>query len=140
MSAWVVCIRNRKRLRIASGSGAAAKSALNLATLKPHLGKRGFLTFAFDGRYKFARYYAPDGFNTPRTLDEIFARNDVQLFDLSADPDETRNLALDREANRELILRMNTLLNELMEREVGVNDGSFLPAVIRPAGVAPLRG
>jgi arylsulfatase len=121
---------------IAGGSGAAAKEAVDLATLKPHLGKRGFLTFAFDGRYKLARYYAPNGFQTPRDLDELFARNDVQLFDLQEDPDETRNLALDRAAHRETLERMNALLNELMAREVGVNDGGFLPAEIRPAGAA----
>jgi hypothetical protein len=35
----------------------------------------------FDGRHKLARYYAPSQFNTPRTLDEILAWNDVELFD-----------------------------------------------------------
>jgi arylsulfatase len=35
-------------------------------------GKKGFLAFAFDGRYKFARYYAPNAFNAPRTLEQIF--------------------------------------------------------------------
>ena len=58
------------------------------------LDKRGFLSFVFDGRYKFTRYYAPSAFNTPRTLEEIFANNDVQLFDLQSDPDEMHNLAL----------------------------------------------
>ena len=58
------------------------------------LDKRGFLSFVFDGRYKFTRHYAPSAFNTPRTLEEIFANNDVQLFDLQSDPDEMHNLAL----------------------------------------------
>jgi len=96
------------------------------------LGKRGFLSFVFDGRYKFARYYAPAAFNTPQTLEEILRNNDVQLFDLESDPDEMRNLALDPEKNRATILRMNGLLNELMAKEVGVNDGRFLPQDIRP--------
>jgi arylsulfatase len=117
---------------IAGGSGIAGKEATDLATLKPHLDKRGFLAFAFDGRYKLGRYYAPAGFNTPQTLEELFASNDVQLFDLRDDPGETRNLALDRATNGEVLLRMNGLLNALMAREVGVNDGSFLPEVIRP--------
>jgi hypothetical protein len=47
-------------------------------------------------------------------------------------PDEMRNLALDREKNRETILRMNTLINDLMTKEVGVNDGKFLPEAVRP--------
>lgn len=123
---------------LTTGSGATAKSAINLASLKPHLGKRGFLTFAFDGRYKFARYYAPDDFNAPQTLKELFQNNDVQLFDLKNDPDEMNNLALDPEKNKDTLLRMNALLNTLMAKEVGTNDGGFLPEVIRPPGAKPL--
>jgi hypothetical protein len=29
---------------------------------------------------------------------------------------------------------MNALLNDLVAREVGKNDGQFLPAAVRPAG------
>ena len=96
------------------------------------LDKRGFVSFVFDGRYKFARYYAPTAFNTPKTLEEILGNNDVQLFDLQNDPDEITNLALDREKNRETILRMNALLNDLIAKEVGVNDGRFLTPFIAP--------
>jgi arylsulfatase A-like enzyme len=117
---------------VSGGSGVAAKSGIQLDALKPHLNKRGFLAFAFDGRYKFARYYAPDAFNVPRTIKEIFENNDVQLFDLKNDPSEVKNLALNQEENQEILLRMNALLNDLMAKEVGVNDGSFLPKIIRP--------
>jgi len=96
------------------------------------LDKRGFLSFVFDGRHKFARYYAPSAFNTPQTLEEILKSNDVQLFDLESDPDELHNLAVEPEKNRATILRMNGLLNDLMAKEVGVNDGRFLPQDIRP--------
>jgi arylsulfatase len=96
------------------------------------LNKRGFLSFVFDGRYKFGRYYAPSSFNAPKTLDQVFQYNDVQLFDLKEAPDEMNNLALDREMNGETILRLNALLNDLMAREVGVNDGKFLPEDVRP--------
>jgi arylsulfatase A-like enzyme len=108
------------------------KVAPPLTELQPKLDKRGFLSFVFDGRYKFARYYAPANFNTPETLDQILRNNDLQLFDLKNDPLEVRNLALDTEKNKDVILRMNALLNELMAKEVGKNDGSFLPAAIRP--------
>jgi hypothetical protein len=84
------------------------------------------VSFAFDGRYKLARYFSPKAFNTPRTLEEIFKNNDVQLFDLASDPEEMHNLALEPETNRTTILRMNALLNELMTKEVGVNDGRFM--------------
>ena len=96
------------------------------------LDKRGFLSFVFDGRYKFARYYAPTAFNTPHTMEEIFKSNDVQLFDLQSDPDEVHNLALAPEKNKELILRMNTLLNDLIAKEVGVNDGRFMAPFLNP--------
>ncbi|MBV8372925.1 MAG: sulfatase-like hydrolase/transferase [Candidatus Eremiobacteraeota bacterium] len=95
-----------------------------------NLDKRGLLSFVFDGRYKFARFYAPTAFNTPTTFEEILERNDVQLFDLQNDPGEMRNLALEPETNRELILRMNKLLNDLIAAEVGVNDGQFLQAIV----------
>ncbi len=108
------------------------KPAPPLTELQSKLDKRGFMSFAFDGQYKFARYYAPANFNTPTTLEEILRDNDIQLFDLKNDPLETSNLALEPEKNKDLILRMNALLNELMADEVGKNDGSFLPKEIRP--------
>ena len=108
------------------------KPAPSLTELQPKLGKRGFLSFAFDGQYKFGRYYAPDDFNTPVTLEQLLHNNDVQLFDLKNDPLETHNLALDPQKNKELIARMNALLNELIAEEVGKNNGSFLPVAIRP--------
>jgi arylsulfatase len=104
----------------------------SVTELQSKLDKRGFLSFVFDGQYKFARYYAPSNFNTPVTLEQILRDNDVQLFDLKNDPNETRNLALDPQKNKDLILRMNALLNELIAKEVGKNDGSFLPAEVRP--------
>jgi len=97
----------------------------------PDMSRRGFISFAFDGRYKFARYYAPDDFNTPETLEDLLANNEIELFDLQADPDEVDNLGIDPETNRDLILRMNALLNQMIAAEVGVNDGSFLPQILR---------
>jgi arylsulfatase A-like enzyme len=108
------------------------KVAPPLTELQPKLNKRGFLSFAFDGQYKFARYYSPANFNTPETPEQILRNNDLQLFDLMNDPLEVHNLALDPEKNKDVILRMNALLNQLIAEEVGKNDGSFLPAAIRP--------
>ena len=71
------------------------------------------------------RRIAPTAFNTPRALEEILRNNDVQLFDLANDPEEVRNLAIEPEKNRATILRMNELLNDLIAKEVGVNDGCF---------------
>ncbi|HMF89281.1 MAG TPA: sulfatase-like hydrolase/transferase [Candidatus Angelobacter sp.] len=96
------------------------------------LDKRGLLYVVFDGRYKFARYFAPTAFNTPRTLEEILKNNDVQLFDLETDPEEMHNLALQPDQYKDLMLRMNALLNDLVAKEVGENDGAFLGDVIPP--------
>jgi hypothetical protein len=96
-----------------------------------NMAKRGFLSFIFDGRYKYARFYAPNAFNEPETLADILKYNDVQLFDLQTDPNETQNLALNPEKNKDLILRLNHLLNTMMNEEVGTNNGDFLPDTIR---------
>ena len=65
--------------------------------LRPEMTPRGFISFCFDGRYKFSRYYAPDNFNTPTTFEELVGNNDLELFDLERDPDEMVNLAVDTE-------------------------------------------
>jgi hypothetical protein len=80
-----------------------------------------------DERYRFTRYFPFRGFNTPTTLDALRANNDLELYDLRADPDEATNLAYDFDANRDLIASMNAKLNALIASEIGVDDGSFLP-------------
>ncbi len=95
--------------------------------LRPDLRKRGAIRSVFDGRYKFTRYFSPLQHNLPRTLEEVLAVNDVELFDLEADPTEMQNLALDAGKHGDLLLAMNAKLNALIEEEVGEDDGSFLP-------------
>jgi hypothetical protein len=65
-------------------------------------------------------------------MEEIFNNNDAQLFDLQNNPDEMHNLVIEPDKNRALILRMNELLNDLIAKEVGVNDGRFLAPLIGP--------
>jgi hypothetical protein len=57
--------------------------------------KRGAIRSVFDGRYRFSRYFAPTEHHRPETLEELMARNDLELFDLQVDPDEANNLAAD---------------------------------------------
>ena len=64
-------------------------------------------------------------------MEETLKDNDVKLFDLKSDLGEMHNLAVELEKKRETILRMNKLLNDLIEKEVGVNDGRFLTPIIR---------
>jgi len=55
--------------------------------------KRGAMRTLFDGRYKFTRYFSPMQHNLPRTLNELFEYNDVELYDLKNDPNEMHNLS-----------------------------------------------
>jgi arylsulfatase len=94
---------------------------------KPDFTKRGAIRSVFDGRYKYSRYFSPKQHNQPRTLEGIFELNDVELFDLEADPDEMRNLAVEPKKHGDLLLAMNDKMNALIDAEVGVDDGSSLP-------------
>ena len=94
---------------------------------QPDFSKRGAIRSIFDGRHRFTRYFAPDEHHRPETFDDLVARNDLELFDLEVDPDETTNLAQDTASHRDLIFKMNALLNRTLDDEVGVDDGSFLP-------------
>lgn len=110
---------------------AEGRPAPPFSEAKPDMSRRGFISFVFDGRYKYSRYYAPDNFNTPGTLDELLANNEIELFDLENDPNELENLGVDTKTNAELIMRMNDLLNRMIAKEVGINDGGFFPEGLR---------
>lgn len=98
-----------------------------LARHPPDFEHRTSIRSIFDGRYRFSRYFSPVAFNTPKTMEELLAMNDLEVYDLQADPDEMANLALDPKKNGDLILALNQVTNERIADEVGVDDGSFLP-------------
>ncbi len=95
---------------------------------RPDFRNRGAIRSVYDGRYKFSRYFSPKEHNQPRTLEGIFALNDVELFDLDADPEEMQNLGVYPKKSGDLIMAMNQKMNDLIDTEVGVpDDGAFLP-------------
>ena len=83
----------------------------------------------FDGRYKFSRYFSPVGRNRPKTIDELYEWNDVELFDLANDPGEVKNLGANREANSETIMTMSEKLEAVIKTEIGVDDGREMPDI-----------
>ncbi|QSI76319.1 sulfatase-like hydrolase/transferase [Niveibacterium microcysteis] len=111
----------------ARAAGQDPKGAMAAAGYRPNLRKRGSLRAAFDGRYKLTRYFAPVERHRPANLDELFARNDVELFDLHTDPHEMHNLALDRAKHAGVLETMREKLEQQIQREIGVDDGREMP-------------
>ena len=95
--------------------------------LSPNLTNRGAIRSITDGRYRYSRYFSPLQHNLPKSVEQIFEYNDVELYDLQEDPNEMKNLAVDVKANGDLLLEMNQKLTDIIDVEVGDDDGSFLP-------------
>lgn len=95
--------------------------------LRPDFRKRSAIRCVNDGQYKFARYFSLREHNMPQNMEELLRYNDIELFDLRNDPEEMHNLAADIRRNGDTVLGMNDKLNRLIEDEIGVDDGSFLP-------------
>lgn len=67
--------------------------------------------------------------NQPKTLEELYAWNDVELFDRQDDPKEMKNLAEQSSKNRELIFSMNQKLQKQIQTEIGEDNGHELPNI-----------
>lgn len=115
---------------------AKVKAAVEAGGLRPDMTKRGAIRSVFDGRYQFTRYFSPRQHHRPTSLETLFERNDVELFDLEKDPHELVNLAVDRRRHGDLLLAMNDKLNRLIDAEVGEDVGQMLPGSVDGGWVA----
>jgi len=62
-------------------------------------------------------------------MEQLFANNDLELFDVSNDSLEMNNLAVNKGQYGEIIEMMNGKLNLLIEQEVGDDVGQMLPSI-----------
>ena len=113
------------------------------AVRRADFSQRNAIRGVYDGRHKFVRFFAINEHNQPEGLDDLYADNDVALYDLINDPNEMDNLA-----NREnpkydeaLVMEMNQKLNELIHIEIGADPnlverplGTFATAGIKQRG------
>jgi arylsulfatase len=112
-------------------SDADVADKLGSGELRPDWKKRGFLRGYADRRYSFGRYFSPLEPNRPRTDEELFARNDVVLYDRETDPGETLNLAYDP-ARRDLVGQYLEKLESLIDAEIGADTHAWVTDSDRP--------
>jgi arylsulfatase A-like enzyme len=112
---------------IAGGENPKDPAVIAKHGIKPDLSKRGTIRTVFDGRYKFSRYFAPIERNIPSNADELYKNNDVELFDLAADPHEMTNLAANKAEHTETTLAMSGKLESAIKAEIGLDNGREMP-------------
>ncbi len=125
-----IATNDAEAIRVIAEAKAAGKDPATVVGAngyKPDLSKRGSLRSTFDGRYKFTRYFAPTQRNSPKTIDDLYRYNDVELYDLQTDPGEMTNLAATKGSNDALVMASNTKLEAGIKKEIGVDDGREMP-------------
>ncbi len=97
---------------------------LENGSLMTNLSNRALHRGIFDGRYKFARYFAADSHHVPLSLEQLKKHNDLELYDTWHDPNEMQNLAQGEQVDWSLIASLNDQTNRLIEKEIGSDFGS----------------
>ena len=93
----------------------------------PDFSKRNFFRTVVDGQYKLVRWFSPEEYGNPATIEELYATGDVTLHNLVNDPGELENLAHPEHPkhNPALIERMLRKLHALVREEIGEDRAPF---------------
>lgn len=108
---------HRKRKLLAAGEKYGA----------PDFSKRTFFRCVVDGQYKLVRWFSPEEYGNPATLEALNATGDLTLHDLVNDPGELENLAHPEHPRHDpaLIERMLHKLHALVRDEIGDDTAPF---------------
>ena len=93
----------------------------------PDFNLRTFYRAIVDGRYKLVRWFSPEDYGNPSTIEELYATGDVTLHDLVEDPGELENLgnAEHPRHDPELVKRILIKLHALVRDEIGDDRAPF---------------
>jgi arylsulfatase len=93
----------------------------------PDFSHRTFFRAVVDGRYKLVRWFNPREYGRPTTVEQLYAQSDVTMHDLENDPGEMENIGNPNHPDHDpqLVERMLTKLNVLIEQEIGDDDCPF---------------
>jgi arylsulfatase A-like enzyme len=93
----------------------------------PDMDKRTFFRAVSDGRYKLVRWFSPTQYDTPRTVEELYATSDVALYDLVEDPGETHDIGDPASPgyDEKLVASMLEKLVHLVDSELGRDECPF---------------
>ena len=113
--------------RTASGKAELASDYLGEKYGAPDYRKRTFFRAVVDGQYKLVRWFSPNDYGNPSTLDELYATGDVTLHNLVNDPGELENIGNPAHPKHDpaLVERMLTKLHALVEHELGEDHAPF---------------
>jgi arylsulfatase A-like enzyme len=116
-----------------------APQLMQSGELRPDWRIRGFLRSYSDQRYTFARYFSPLEPNRPADVDELFAHNDVVLYDRATDPGEVTNLAHDL-SRQDLVAAYRARMESLITAEIGDDMRAWVTEKPRLLGWPTWRG
>jgi arylsulfatase len=93
----------------------------------PDFSKRTFYRAIVDGRYKLVRWFSPEEYGNPSTVDDLYAHADVTLHDLREDLGEMENIGNPEHPRHDpaLVERLLHKLNALVGHEIGEDRCPF---------------